>query len=37
MRTDNVIIRYLDSFPLLVELLNSYFKEQKPDLPWTDQ
>jgi len=24
-------IRSLDSFPLLVELLDSYFKEQEPD------
>ncbi|WP_300465591.1 IS66 family transposase [Desulfobacula sp.] len=27
-------IRSLDSFPLLVELLASYFKEQEPDLSW---
>lgn len=27
-------IRSLDSFPLLVELLDSYFKGQEPDLSW---
>lgn len=27
-------IRSLDSFPLLVNLLGSYFKEQEPDLSW---
>ncbi len=27
-------IRSLDSYPLLVELLDSYFKEQEPDLSW---
>lgn len=27
-------IRSLDSYPLLVKLLESYFKEQEPDLSW---
>jgi len=27
-------IRSLDSFPLMVELMDSYFKEQEPDLSW---
>jgi len=27
-------IRSLNSFQLLVELLDSYFKEQEPDLSW---
>lgn len=27
-------IRSLDSFPLLADLLDSYFKEQDPDLSW---
>lgn len=27
-------IRSLNSFPLLVELLDSYFKDQEPDLSW---
>ncbi len=27
-------IRSLDSFPILVKLMDSYFKEQEPDLSW---
>ena len=27
-------IRRLKSFPILKNLLNSYFKEQEPDLSW---
>ena len=27
-------IRSLNSFPILVEILDSYFKEQEPDLSW---
>ena len=27
-------IRSLNSFPILVEIIDSYFKEQKPDLSW---
>lgn len=27
-------IRSLNSFPILVDILDSYFKEQKPDLSW---